>query len=240
MANSNFLNRCKVVCFSTKSWSEQQKTRAEIAIIELNSSVSYLYKLSCICFPKYQIVLYKNQYFLVTSLIKGIIANNLVMGFSWWANWISIIKNNKSFKQLTDEYIGINKMIQELEWDIEAQKLFIQACHEALKKIYAKIYSRTKEGEYAQIERANTRILSQLKRCTNAENFRKFIAEFWGMAGQMTILEEHWVELLPLTTGIGNWKVARDLTFIAIASYPKNKITEVEVKSPQLSELNRE
>ncbi|MBD2359776.1 type I-MYXAN CRISPR-associated Cas8a1/Cmx1 [Anabaena minutissima FACHB-250] len=240
MPTSNFLKRCQIISFSTKAWSERQKTRAEIATIELNSSIGYFYKLSCICFPECQVILYKNQHCLLPSLIKGIIANNLAMGWPWWANWISFIKNNKSFKQFTDEYTGINQMIQDSEWEIEAQKLFIQACHEALRKIYAKIYSRTKEGEYAQIERENTRILSQLKRCTNADNFRKFIAEFWGRAGQIAILEEHWMELLPLTTGIGNWKVARDLTFIAMASYPKNKITEVEVKPSQISELNTE
>lgn len=77
-------------------------------------------------------------------------------------------------------------MIQKTEWNIESQKIFIQVCHEALKIRYAKIYSRKKEDDYAQIERENIRISSQLKRCTNSENFRKFISEFWGKTGQIS------------------------------------------------------
>ncbi|MBD2044137.1 type I-MYXAN CRISPR-associated Cas8a1/Cmx1 [Coleofasciculus sp. FACHB-64] len=237
-ATSNFIKRCQAISFSTVPWSKQQKTRTEIVFIELNSSVSSLYKLSCICFSKYQLVFYKNQLFILSSLVKGIIANNLVMGFPWWTNFSLKIKNNKLFQENVHDYIGIYQMIQQYEWDIEAQKLFVKACHEALQKIYTKIYSRTKEGEYAQIERENTRILSQLRRCTNAGNFRKFIAEFWATAGQISILEEHWAELLPLTTGMGNWKVARDLTFIAIASYPRSKTKETELL--KTSELNAE
>jgi CRISPR-associated protein Cas8a1/Csx13 len=114
-------------------------------------------------------------------------------------------------------------MIQNSNFDFPSQKFFILACHEALRKRYAKIYSNTKEGDYAQIERENKRLVSQLGRCTNADNFRKFIAEFWGKAGQISILQEHWEELLPITTGATNWQVARDLTFIAFASYQKRK-----------------
>ncbi|MBN4001758.1 CRISPR-associated protein Cas8a1/Csx13 [Nostoc sp. LPT] len=196
-------------------------------MVEATGIINFIYKLSRIYFPEYQIIEYKNKNFIISNLFRGTIADNLVKGFTWWANLYTIFQNKSLFKFITND--GAYKMIQNSEWNLESQKLFIKACHEALKKIYAKIYGRTNEGQYAQIERENIRILSQLGRCTNAENFRKFIAEFWGRAGQLSILEKHWEELLPLTSGIMDWKVARDLTFIALASYPKSNMVEKEI-----------
>lgn len=114
-------------------------------------------------------------------------------------------------------------MIQKAQWDEEAQKLFVRACHEALLKIYAKIYDRTKENGHAQIERENERIRSELLRCTNAESFRSFLLRFWSRAGQVEITQVYWEELLPLTTGRTHWKVGRDLALLALVSYKKQK-----------------
>ncbi|MBH8578272.1 type I-MYXAN CRISPR-associated Cas8a1/Cmx1 [Nostocaceae cyanobacterium CENA369] len=234
----NCVKRCQVFSFGTLIWSEQQKVRTETATLELTEKMSFYYKLSRSCFSNYRIIDYENQHFILTSLVQGIIANNLGLGLPWWNDFGNILTSSNLFNQIADENQGIYMMIQESEWDIESQKLFIKACHEALKVIYAKIYARTKENEYAQIERENTKIISQLGRCTNAENFRKFIAEFWGKAGQLSILEEHWEELLPITTGMMNWKMARDLTFIAIASYPKSK--NIKTESSEISQTIRE
>ncbi|MBD2413797.1 hypothetical protein FACHB389_19835 [Nostoc calcicola FACHB-389] len=238
VAIPNQVKRCQVILFGTVAWSKQQKTRTEIAVVKVTEIIDIVYKLSCISFSEYKIINYKNKNFIISNMLKGIIADNLIKGFLWWNDlYIKIINFNLS-KLILYENRGIYNMIEHSKWDIEAQKLFIRACHEALKKIYAKIYDRTKEGQYAQIERENIRILSQLGRCTNVENFRKFIAEFWGRAGQLSILEEHWEELLPLTSGIMDWKVARDLTFIAIASYPKSK--QINTKNLEKAQLGNE
>ncbi|MEH2125718.1 MAG: type I-MYXAN CRISPR-associated Cas8a1/Cmx1 [Nostoc sp.] len=234
----NQVKRCQVILFGTVVWSKQQKTRTQIAVVEATEIINIVYKVSCISFPEYRVINYQNKNFIISNAIKGIIADNLVKGFLWWNDLYIKILNLNLFKFSFYEDRGIYKMIQHSKWDIEAQKLFIQACHEAFKKIYAKIYDRTKEGQYAQIERENIRILSQLGRCINVENFRKFIAEFWGRAGQLSILEEHWEELLPLTSGIMDWKVARDLTFIAIASYPRSK--NINTKISEKAELDNE
>lgn len=238
LAKQNCVKRCQVISFGTVIWSKTQKTRTETAILESTEKVDFYYKLSRSCFPNCRIVNYENKNFLIPSLAQGIIANNLGLGLPWWTNFCNISNSSYLLNQIADDNQGIYKMIQNSEWDIESQKLFIKACHEALKIICAKIYGRTKVKEYAQIERENTKIISQLGRCTNAENFRKFIAEFWGKAGQLSILEEHWEELLPITTGSVHWRIARDLTFIAIASYPKSK--NIKAESSKISKTSSE
>ena len=115
-------------------------------------------------------------------------------------------------------------MVRNSQWDETSQKLFVEACHEALLKIYAKLYSRGKEGEYIQIERENERLRSGLIRCLNSEDFRHFmVANFWSKAGNISILADYWEELMPLTTKPSNWKLARDLALLSLASYKSRK-----------------
>ena len=44
-------------------------------------------------------------------------------------------------------------------------------------------------------------------------------ANFWSKGGIISILADHWEELMPLTTKPENWKLARDLALLALASY---------------------
>jgi CRISPR-associated protein Cas8a1/Csx13 len=228
VAIHNQAERCQVITFGTVDWSSQQKTRTELVMVEATQQVLFNYKVSCDCFSVNRIVEHKNGNFISPSFVRGIIANNLVRGLPWWFNFSTTIASQELFKKVNCEREGLYNMIQNAQWDEEAQKLFVRACHEALKKIYAKIYERTKEDEYAQIERENERIRSELLRCMNAESFRSFILRFWSRAGQVSITQDYWEELLPLTTGRIHWKVGRDLALLALVSYKPSKKSQAE------------
>jgi CRISPR-associated protein Cas8a1/Csx13 len=234
-----YIKRCQVIFFGNVTWSKRQKTRMEIISVSATEKALFYYKLSCRYFPECRIISISEdeKSFIIGNYIQGIIADNLTNNLPWWVNFTVKSVQNNLFKDIFYQNQGFDNMIQKTEWDIESQKVYIQACHEALKKRYAKIYSYTKEDEYVQIERENIRITSQLGRCTNFENFRKFISEFWGKTGQLSTLEEHWQILLPIISGKTGWKIAKDLTFIALASYPRNK-TKKDDTSKQAQESN--
>ena len=127
-------------------------------------------------------------------------------------------------------------MIEESEWEDQSKQLFVKACHEALRRIYAKIYDHTPEGDYAQVERRNIRIRSELGRCKNATTLRNFISRFFAEAGQIPILQEHWEKLLPITTGEIDWRITRDLALLALASYKKSGTSENNASSVKTAE----
>ncbi|MGF1987473.1 MAG: type I-MYXAN CRISPR-associated Cas8a1/Cmx1 [Nostoc sp. ZfuVER08] len=214
------VKRCQVISFGTASWSKQQKTRTEVKLVELTDEIHQKYIICCNYFPKNRFIKYQDRkIFIYTSIARQVITDNLVKHLPWWTNLSVTVNNSDLFKQLTYDQEGLYKMINEMDWDVEAQKRFVKACHEALKITFAKIYDRTKEGEYAQIERKREQIRSELGRCKNANGFRAFIMDFWSRAGLISVLQDHWEELLPLTTGKIDWQVARDLTLLALASY---------------------
>ena len=197
-------------------------------MIEATQQMFFNYKVSCNCFSANRVVEHQSGNFISPNLSRGFIADNLVRGLPWWFNFSTTTDSQELFKRINYERDGLYNMIQNARWDEEAQKLFVRACHEALRKIYAKIYGRTKEDEYAQIERENERIRSELLRCVDAESFRSFILRFWSRAGQVSITQDYWEELLPLTTGRIHWKVGRDLALLALVSYKPSKKSQSE------------
>jgi CRISPR-associated protein Cas8a1/Csx13 len=213
------IERCQVLMLGTVAWSSQQKTRTDIHFIEADNKVIENYNLSRSFFAD-RIIQGKESGFVVPSFAREFIAENLARGFYWYAGISQKVNSSELFKQLTYEREGLSEMVQNAQWNEQSEKLFVKACHEALRNTYGKIYQRAKDkGEVANFDRENERIRTGIGRCKNAETFREFITDFWSRAGQIPTLQEHWQDLLYLTTGSKNWKIAKDLALLALASY---------------------
>jgi len=160
--------------------------------------------------------------FVATSLARDLIADNLAQARPWYAGLAEVVKSSEFFQKLTYEREGLNAMVNQAEWDDNTEKLFVQACHQALRQMYGKMAERAKErGEQINFDRENEKIRVELSRCKNADSFRQFITDFWSRAGQINVLQENWQDLLPLATGDRGWKRGRDLALLALASYKK-------------------
>lgn len=100
------------------------------------------------------------------------------------------------------------------------ERWFVEACHEAIRYTYGRLAAKTKDrGELANFDRETIRIRTGLGRCKNAGSFREFITDFWSRAGRIPTLQEHWSELMDLVLDEKQWKKARDLALLALASY---------------------
>ena len=227
----NNLKRCQVITFGQTQWTGFQKIRKNVEIIQIANKVIENYRL-CDRYFQNRVVEWEEGNFVAVSIVRELISENLARGFPWWHNFSHAARSKELFKFVSYEKQGLHKMVKNAQWDEQAQKLFVKACHEALLKIYGKLYSRGKEGEYIQIERENERIRSGLIRCLNSEDFRHFMtANFWSKAGNITILADYWEELMPLTTKPDNWKLARDLALLSLASYKSKARQQAENNS---------
>ncbi|MDJ0596219.1 MAG: type I-MYXAN CRISPR-associated Cas8a1/Cmx1 [Pleurocapsa sp. MO_226.B13] len=230
----NDLKRCQVITFGQTQWTGFQKIRKNVEIVEITDKVIENYRL-CDRYFHNRVVEWEEGNFIAASIIRELITENLARGYSWWHNFTHAVRNKELFKFVGYENTGLNQMVKNAQWDEQAQKLFVKACHEALMKIYGKLYSRGKEGEYIQIERENERIRSGLIRCLNSEDFRHFMtANFWSKAGNISLLADYWEELMPLTTKPDNWKLARDLALLSLASYKSQKRKQAENNSASI------
>ncbi|MDJ0632629.1 MAG: type I-MYXAN CRISPR-associated Cas8a1/Cmx1 [Xenococcaceae cyanobacterium MO_188.B29] len=224
----NHLKRCQVITFGQTQWTGFQKIRKNVEIVEITDKVNENYQL-CDRYFNNRVVEWEEGNFVAASIIRELISENLARGFPWWHNFTHAFRSSDLFKLVSYEKQGLQAMVKNAQWDEQAQKLFVKACHQALLQIYGKLYGRAKEGEYTQIERENERIRSGLIRCQNSEDFRHFMtANFWSKAGNISILADYWEELMPLTTKPDNWKLARDLALLALASYKPKARQQVE------------
>ena len=200
------VNRCLVIPFGTVAWSKQQQTRLAAETVEIEIQHLAIYRVLC-------------QDLKQDDPLSQFIAENLIRGKPWWWEFADVFIHKKAYLTIKFRQNQLNHMLKKTEWDTEAQELFVRACHQGLRITFGKIGGKTKEGDYPQFERKVIQLRSNLERCQNAAAFRDFITAFWGNAGNIEVLQNSWQKLLPLTTGQSDWKMAKSLFFLALASY---------------------
>jgi CRISPR-associated protein Cas8a1/Csx13 len=230
-ATDSRVRRCQCVLFGKTKWAKQQIVRTRVETIKASQETLLHYQSSCQYLPQNEVCNNEGKTAVTVSATRGMIAANLAQGSPWWFRFFEKATNKNIAEDMNSEKEGLWMMIEESEWEDQSKKLFVKACHEALRRIYAKIYDQTPKGDYARIERRNIRIRSELGRCKNAMTLRSFISRFFAEAGQIPILQEHWEALLPITTGESDWRITRDLTLLALASYKKSGTAESNISS---------
>lgn len=219
--------RCQVLTLGTVAWSTQQKTRTDMYVVEANQEVCQNYQI-CDDWLKDKSIEGKNGGFVVTSFAKELIAENLARNQPWYSGISEKVNSNELFKQLAYERGGLYQVIQKVKSN-EREKLFVKACHEAIKFTYGQISEQAnKRKEVPNFDRETIRIRTGLGRCKNSDTFREFITDFWSRAGKIPTLQEHWEELMDFVLNEKNWKKSRDLALLALASYKGKGVNNEE------------
>lgn len=230
------VGKCQVVTLGTVSWSSQQKTRTDIYVVEPDYQVCQTYE-ACKSHFSDRLAVSKEGAFVPKSLAREFIAENLARNKPWYAGISDVITSNELFQQLTYERGGLNQMVKAAKWDTETEKLFVQACHEAIRYTFGQLKKNAdKRGEVPNFDRENIRIRTGLGRCKNANTFREFISDFFARAGRPPTLQAHWTELMNMI--LNDWKKSRDLALLALASY-KGKGVDAEY-SEESTEIDSE
>lgn len=226
------VQRCQVITLGTVTWSKQQKTRTDLSIINPAPETQETYRLARQLLPDREL---DGEYgrFVISSLARELITDNLVNSRHWYAGFSSTINSNALFEQLSFERGGLNAMVHSVGQWSDTEKRFVMACHEALSRIYGKVKEDVLEqanrnkassefinGELRRkFNQKAIQIRAEINRCKNAATFRRFITQFWSNAGQLPTLHAHWSELMELAVNPKTWSLARDLALLALASY---------------------
>jgi len=210
-------------------------------VIEANDEVCHNYQV-CDDWLEDKTIEGKNGGFVASSFARELIAENLARNQPWYSGISEKVNSNELFQKLAYEKRGLYQVIQKINSD-ERDKLFIQACHEAIRLTNKQIYEQAnKRGEVPNYERETLRIRTGLSRCKNAETFREFITDFWSRARRkypIPTLHKHWQDLMELVMDDKQWKKARDLALLALASYKGKGITDFnENKEDEIHEDN--
>jgi len=236
----------RVMAFGIVSWNEKQKSRtAAYAIDPAHLPGMHNYALASRLFPsQWQRVKAKTDrkgnikepehYFARPFTAREIIADNIASRRPWFVGFADYMTNKETRVSLQFERKELFEMTQKAEYDHPNEHIFIQTCHEAWRRRLGRLGARAKEEgkseqgrkmlfrRFASNEYEKLRVA--LARCKNTETLRAVITDFWARAGSLPSLHEDWSSVLPLLDN--DWRKARDLALLALASYQPSNADE--------------
>ncbi len=219
---------CQILLYEKLNKKSQQRAIFDVQDFIITPQAIKDYQFIYQHFAKNIIFKEETSFIIKINLIRSIIANNLAHNLPWWTDcWENIYETNSlgdREQQLVFNRKGLLAMIEE-DAALEIYQNFIRAFHEALRKIYAKTYSRTKAGEKPRIEREYERIRSELSRCYDQQSLEDFLSDFLARGGLNSALYDQWSEVLPLIVSEVAWQKTRNLALIALASYKPQKFS---------------
>jgi len=235
------VDSCTVVSMGTMTWAKQQKTRTAIVHIrEVDRPSLSLFATALNLIGNQFLVKEDGTYRVYTSLSRGLIADNIGAGRSWYTNFWTLTQSVKLARYLRFDKRGLCQMIKQTSWTNEADKLFVEAVHNAIRNRYGAMAERARSrGEAARFDREFERIRTSLMRAKNRETLRAEMADLLARGGSNKILQENWEKVLGLFAG-DDWQRARDLALLGLASYAGKGAEEVVAAEAETSELNEE
>ena len=124
----NDVESCQVITFGQTQWTGFQKIRKNVEIIPITDKANENYRL-CDRYFKNKVIEGKKGNFIASNVVREIITENLAKGLPWWHNFTHAVRSKELFKFVSYEKQGLHQMVKNAQWDEQAQKLFVKACH---------------------------------------------------------------------------------------------------------------
>jgi CRISPR-associated protein Cas8a1/Csx13 len=223
------LTACRVVSFGRVQWDKQQKKRIEVFDVGKDRLDGLrLYRLSAQVFPSKLVRPEGAPPFWDYPLTPELVAENVLAGRPWWRGFADFVSDQSVRNHLYRwEREGLAKMVQSPEGMPEgAQRAFVEACQEAWRRRLGALGERARRentdfGGLAGRELEATRV--SFSKCKNAVTLREVVTGFWAKAGPLPSLQSDWRSVLTLLNG--DWRLAKDLALLALASYsPRERL----------------
>ena len=233
---------CSVVALGKQPWAKQQMTRTKVLEVAPPDEVTrFNYRLVAEGIMEFQADRRVQKdgpgTWVATSAARGAIAEALAGNQSWWTALTETYRRNSEFRKAVHyarERRGLAKMVEKAKWEREDEKLFVEACHAAMRALYGSIGGRTTAaGTDFSLKAATemTKIRSSLLRAKNADSFRDVLLDFWARASRSKVRSNPvlrrtppgeqvpvWERILPLLDD-EHWRKGRDLALLALISY---------------------
>ena len=226
---------CHVVSFGTVPWSLQQKTRIKLMIVHAGSEkVLQTFNLCRQFFAPRLIKAQNGSSFWGVPQVPDLAAQNLSEGRPWWVGFADFVSDQERRKNIFSyEKGGLANMVQNREaYPDGPEKTFVLACQEAWRRRMGQIGEKAKrEGSSFpdQVSREFERLRVAFSRCKNAASMREVITDFWARGGApLKALQDGWRDILTMLNE-KEWRKAKDLALLALASYKPATKEESEV-----------
>ena len=259
---------CYAMTFTPTPWASQQKSRVatihvpsgddavldryQLALLHLAPRIATRTVRESIGRGKRKTTTKRRESFRSDSMVRPLVAENLALGRKWYAGFVNLMtkKNPATDKPYRDhlhfETKGLHAMIAETKmWDQGGEQLVVEAIHQAMRQRMAQIRSET-DGDTSKIlsqatknrwERLRERLRLSLCGAKKEDDVRFALMDLFSRAGNIPALRGGWQHVLPVIRQ--DWRLARDLGLLALASYA-GKGDTVTADQPEPTTLSKE
>ena len=231
------LNYCEVYRLGKQAWDGNQSyLKQDVIRVHATSEMLELYEIAWSLFPavvRKTVKKEQEETWLAQSKVLPWIADNLIAGKHWYQGFFEFCKANEIY-----ERTGLIKMTNYLE-PLE-QTLFdaIQGAFSAY--LRGQIMQANQQGRKLDYSQVTKKIIYRFQRPSTQTEFASAIVDFLSQF-QSKAARGAGAEIYQWLHRDRNWKKARDLALLAIATYEgKNKQGEIEVSEEILDQTESE
>jgi CRISPR-associated protein Cas8a1/Csx13 len=207
---------CEVYQLGKQVWDANQSyLKQAVYRVQVSDAVLELYDIARQLFPAQVRQTDKGETWLAISKILPWICDNLVTGKPWYRGFFEFRKRNGVYERK-----GLVKMTEYL--NAEEQALFDAVQGAFSKYLYGQIKQAQKQGRPLDYGQVTDKVIYRMQRPSTQQEFATalvdFLSQFRSKAGRLVGPQiYHWVHRE------ANWRQARDLTLLAIATYTSKK-----------------
>lgn len=259
---------CYAMTFMPTPWASQQKSRvATIHVPSGDDAMLDRYQLALVHLAprivtttvrepvgrgKRKTTTERQESFRSDSVVRPLVAENLALGLKWYAGFVNLMtkKNPATGTPYRDhlhfERKGLHAMIAETKmWDQDGEQLVVEAIHQAMGRRMAQIRSET-QGDTSKVltqatknrwDRFRERLRISLCGAKKEDDVRFALMDLFSRAGNIPALRGAWQHVLPVVRQ--DWRLARDLGLLALASYAGKGDTSA-ADQPELTTVSKE
>jgi CRISPR-associated protein Cas8a1/Csx13 len=210
---------CQIVTFQADKWTNYQRFRSRVDVMEVRDTVLDRYQQLTSKFSTNRLVSTKKaQHFLVATKLNESIVENIIRDSPFFRGLTQLVNDTNHWTEL-----GINKKrlkeIMNDTIDNKTYKVFITACHKAMRTEFAKLYDKAEGNDYIQFDRLKKRIRHDIIICEESRSFRRWLVKFWSGCSDNVADFNDIDALLPSILVEGEWELFKDLALLALVTY---------------------
>jgi CRISPR-associated protein Cas8a1/Csx13 len=221
------ITTCQIVTFQAEAWSNHQRFRSRVDVMEVRDTVLNRYQQLTSKLSTNRVVRTKKaQHFLVATKLHESIVENIIHGSPFFRGLTQLVKDPNHWTELDVNKKQLKEIMNDTI-DNKTYKVFITACHKAMRTEFAKLYDKAEGNDYIQFDRLKKRIRHEIIICQESRSFYRWLIRFWSGCSDNIADFNDIDALLPSIVVEGDWELFQNLALLALVTYehaPKPKI----------------
>jgi CRISPR-associated protein Cas8a1/Csx13 len=225
------ITTCQIVTFQADKWTNHQRFRSRVDVMEVRDTVLDRYQqLTSKLSTNRVVTVKKDKHFLVATKIPELIVENIIRGSPFFRGLSEIVTDANYWTELSINKSHFKDIMNDNESiDLKIYKIFIIACHKALRTEFAKLYAKAEGNDYIQFDKLRKRIRHEIIVCGDEKSFHRWLIRFWSGCSENVSEFSDIEDLLPSIVVNGDWELFQNLALLSLVTYehapkkPKDK-----------------